>query len=59
MSLTAPELLKAEMPLVRYVERELTQHGVKRTDPDYDKKFEMAIKFHRQFSNIDLIKKTS
>ena len=59
MSTTATELLKAEMPLVRYVERELAQHGVEQTDPDYNKKFEMAIKFHRQFSNIDLINKTS
>lgn len=52
----APELLKAEMPLVRYVERDLEKNGVKKTDIDYQQQFKYAITYYRQFGNIDKIK---
>lgn len=53
----APELLKAEMPLVRHIERELAQHGVQKDDPEYKKKFKHALAYYRKFGNIDQINK--
>jgi hypothetical protein len=53
----APELLKAEMPLVRHIERELAQHGVQKDDPEYKEKFKHALAYYRKFGNIDQINK--
>jgi hypothetical protein len=53
----APELLKAEMPLVRHIERELAQHGVQKDDPEYQEKFKHAMAYYRKFGNVDAIKK--
>ena len=53
----APELLKAEMPLVRHIERELAQNGVQKDDPEYNEKFKHAMAYYRKFGNIDAINK--
>jgi hypothetical protein len=48
----APELLKAEMPLVRHIEQELTNIGYKKGTPEFNAYFNDAIKFYRQFGNF-------
>ena len=53
----APELLKAEMPLVRHIERELTQHGYEKGTSEYNEHFKHALAYYRKFGNIDAIKK--
>jgi hypothetical protein len=53
----APELLKAEMPLVRHIEQELAQNGVQKDDPEYNEKFKHAMAYYRKFGNIDAINK--
>jgi hypothetical protein len=51
----APDLLKAEMPLVRHIEKELTSHGYEKGTKEYDEMFASAIAYYRQFGNIDSI----
>jgi len=51
----APELLKAEMPLVRHVEQELADKGWQKGDDDYDKVFSSTIAMYRKFGNVDAI----
>ena len=53
----APELLKAEMPLVRHIERELSQHGYEKGTAEYHKEFNHALAYYSKFGNIDLINK--
>ena len=53
----APELLKAEMPLVRHIERELAQHGYEKGTEEYKTMFNHALAFYRKFGNVDAIKK--
>lgn len=53
----APELLKAEMPLIRHIERELAQHGVQKNDPEYQEKFKHAMAVYRKFGNVEAFKK--
>jgi len=53
----APELVKAEMPLVRHIEQELAQHGYEKGTPEYDQMFKHAMAYYRKFGNIDAIKK--
>ena len=53
----APELLKAEMPLVRHIERELADKGWQKSDDGYDKVFSSAMAMYRKFGNVDAIKK--
>lgn len=53
----APELLKAEMPLVRHIEKELAQHGYEKGTPEYDQMFKHSIAMYRKFGNVDAIKK--
>lgn len=53
----APELLKAEMPLVRHIEKELAQHGYEKGTPEYYKMFKHSIAMYRQFGNVDAIKR--
>jgi hypothetical protein len=48
----APELLKAEMPLVRHIEQELTKIGYKKGTPEFNAYFNDAIKFYRKFGNF-------
>jgi len=55
----APELLKAEMPLVRHIEQELAAHGYEKGTEEYKKAFDYSIAFYRKFGNVDLIKKQS
>ena len=55
--LSAPQLLRAEMPLVRYINQELAQNGILPDSEDYIEHFNMSIKYYRQFGNIDLINK--
>lgn len=52
----APELLKAEMPLVRHIDKELAQHGYKKGTPEYDQMFKHSIAMYRKFGNVDAIK---
>jgi hypothetical protein len=47
----APELLKAEMPLVRHIEQELEQHGYQKGTEEYTKVFGHMLAFHRKFGN--------
>lgn len=53
----APELLKAEMPLVRHIEKELADAGWNKDDEGYDKVFSSSIAMYRKFGNVDAIKK--
>lgn len=53
----APELLKAEMPLVRHIERELANYGYKKGTPEYNEMFKHSIAMYRKFGNVDAIKK--
>ena len=46
---TAPELLKAEMPLVRRIAADLATHGYVRGTTEYAAMFDDMIKFHRWF----------
>ena len=54
--MTAPQLLKAEMPLVRHVEAMLMAYGYKRGDAGYDHAFETEIKFCRMFGMTYIVK---
>lgn len=53
----APELLKAEMPLVRHIEKELAQHGYEKGTPEYGQMFKHSMAMYRKFGNVDAIKK--
>jgi hypothetical protein len=53
----AAELLKAEMPLVRHIEKELTGHGYVKGTPEYNEHFKHALAYYRKFGNVDAIKK--
>lgn len=46
---TAPELLKAEMPLVRQIETELHAGGWEKGTEEYDKAMKDSLAFHRKF----------
>lgn len=47
--MTAPELLKAEMPLVRMIEANLAGYGYSKTDTDYIEHFNYELAYYRQF----------
>jgi hypothetical protein len=47
--MTAHELLKEQMPLVRRVEANLQAYGYKKGDADYNHAFETEIKYYRKF----------
>lgn len=49
--LTAPELLKAEMPLVRLVERNLIGYGYLKGTPEWFQAFGTELAYYRQFGN--------
>lgn len=53
----SPELLKAEMPLVRHIEKELAQHGYEKGTSEYDEMFKHSMAMYRKFGNVDAIKK--
>ena len=53
----APELLKAEMPLIRHIEKELAQHGYEKGTPEYDEVYKHTMAMYRKFGNIDAIKR--
>lgn len=46
--MTAPELLQAEMPLVRMIEKELSVYTYESRE-EYTKAFDYAIAFYRKF----------
>lgn len=47
--MTAPELLKAQMPLVRRVLANLSKYGYIIGTPEYDHAYEVEIKYYRKF----------
>jgi len=49
--MTAPELLKAEMPLVRLVERNLIGYGYIKGTPEWFQAFGTELAYYRQFGN--------
>ena len=51
----AAELLKAEMPLIRHVEKEVAQHGYEKGTPEYDEVYKHTMAMYRKFGNIDAI----
>ena len=51
----APELLKAEIPLVRQIEKEMAAHGYEKGTEEYKKVFDHMLSFHRKFGNADRI----
>lgn len=52
----APELLKAEMPLVRHIEQELAKGGWTKDDPEYKKAFSSSLAYYRKFGNAGQFK---
>lgn len=48
----APELLKAEMPLVRHIEQGLAQHGYQKGTEEYKKVFDHMLSYYRKFGNF-------
>lgn len=47
--MTAPELLKAEMPLVRRIRLDLAEHGYEVGTAEYNTVFDHMLAFHRWF----------
>lgn len=47
--MTAPELLKAQMPLVRRIEAELASNGYIKGTEEYRKVFDSSLAFYRRF----------
>lgn len=47
--MTAPELLRQEMPLVQRIEADLAKDGYIKGSAEYNAMFVHAIKFHRRF----------
>ena len=47
--MTAPELLKAQMPLVRQCEANLRRYGYTRGTPEWYKAFSTELAYYRQF----------
>ena len=45
----APELLKAEMPLVHRVEENLKSYGYDKADQDYIRAFDIELAYYRKF----------
>lgn len=54
----APELLQAQMPLVRHIQRELAKHGYVKGTSEYNTMFKHQIAFYRKFGNIDAIRQS-
>ena len=51
--LTAPELLKLEMPLVRQINRELESNGYTKGTKEYYSVFNSTLVFYRKFGFIN------
>ena len=49
----APELLKAEMPMVRHIENELAAKGYKKGTEEYKKLFNQTLAYYRKFGFPD------
>lgn len=47
--MTAPELLKEQMPLVRRIEAELASHGYIKGTEEYNEQFDHSLAFYRKF----------
>lgn len=47
--MTAPALLREQMPLVRRIVADLTAHGYVKGTAEYNSMFDDMIKFHRWF----------
>ena len=50
----AHDLLKAEMPVVRHIEKELIDNGYQKGTDEYKKMFDSSLAFYRKFGNVDL-----
>lgn len=50
--MSAPELLKAQMPLVRLVEANLASYGYVKGTEEYSKAFEIELAFFRKYAII-------
>jgi hypothetical protein len=53
----AAELLKAEMQLVRHIEKELERHGYQKGTDEYTTVFNHTLDYYRKFGNVNQIKK--
>jgi hypothetical protein len=49
MYMTAPELLKAQMPLVRRIEINLQEYGYEKGSAEWYKAFEVELAYYRKF----------
>ena len=47
--MTAPELLRAEMPLVRRIVADLTAHGYVKGTAEYNSVFNSTLNYYRKF----------
>ena len=54
---SAPDLLKAEMPLVRHVEGNLEHYGYVKGTKEWEEAFNREIAMYRKFGNVDMINK--
>jgi hypothetical protein len=50
--MTAPELLKAQMPMIREIEASLASHGYIKGTKEWDQMFRDMIGFYRQFGRF-------
>jgi hypothetical protein len=53
INMTAPELLKAQMPMIREIESSLEYHGYIKGTIEWDQMFRDMIGFYRKFSRFD------
>ena len=47
--MTAPEMLKAELPLHRHIEKELANHGHEKGTKEYKEQYDNALAFYNRF----------
>ncbi len=50
--MTAPELLKAQMPTIRQIERNLSAYGYVKGTPEWAKAFDTELAFYRKFVGL-------
>jgi len=46
---TAPELLKAQMPMVRQIEKNLAAYGYEKGTKEYQEAFDVELAYYRKF----------
>ena len=52
---TAPDLLKAEMPTVRMIEARLSTYGYIKGTPEWSQAFDRELAFHRKFGEFIVV----